>query len=285
MTGLILLLLSLAIGVGLFYWLVISTEGAYLGPRVVAFLYDRGASTYDRVKEFDSVEDAWDLAVPLQRALKGVRKPFVLDVATGTGRLPLALLRCLDFDGHIVGLDISLRMLQEARRKTAGHDDRVTLLWKDALALPFADTRFDAVSCVEALEFMADPRQGLGEMARVLRPGGTLLVTNRVGLDAFLMPGRSFSDAELRELLASLCFASVETKRWQTYYDLIWAKKEGSLLPEGRSEELRDILCCPRCSEPSLVLASARLSCQRCGLWYPVEKGIICLERSFGALA
>jgi ubiquinone/menaquinone biosynthesis C-methylase UbiE len=282
MMGLILLLLPLSIGAGLFYWLIISTEGAYLGPRVVAYLYDRGASTYDGVKAFDPVEDAWDLAVPLQRALKRVEKPLVLDVGTGTGRLPLALLRRLDFDGRIVGLDISLRMLQEARRKTAGHGDRVTLLWKDALALPFPDATFDAVSCVEALEFMADPRLGLKEMARVLRPGGTLLVANRVGFDAFLMPGRTFSDSQLKELLASLSLTSVEIKRWQTYYDLVWARKQGSLSPKERSEGLQDILCCPRCLEPSLVLASTRLSCQHCGLLYRVENGIICLERSLG---
>jgi len=280
MIGLIVLLSSLAIGVGFFYWLVISTEGAYLGPQAVAYLYDRGASTYDRVKEFDAVEDAWDLAVPLQRAVKGVKKAFVLDVATGTGRLPLALLRGLDFDGHIVGLDISLRMLQEARRKTAGYDDRVTFLWKDALALPFPDAAFDAVSCVEALEFMADPRLGFKEIARVLRPGGTMLVTNRIGLDALLMPGRTFSDEQLKELLASLSFTSVEIKRWQAYYDLVWARKEGGLLPEERKEELQDILCCPRCLESSLALASAELSCRRCGSLYPIENGIICLEGS-----
>jgi ubiquinone/menaquinone biosynthesis C-methylase UbiE len=280
MIGLVLLLLFLAIAAGFFYWLLISTEGAYLGPRAVAFLYDRGAGTYDRVKEFDSVEDAWHLAVPLQRALKGVKRPFLLDVATGTGRLPMALLRRLDFDGHIFGLDVSLKMLQEARRKTAGHNDKVTLVWKDALALPFPDAAFDVVSCVEALEFMADPRLGLGEMARVLRPGGTLLVSNRVGFDAFLMPGRTFSQQQLRELMTSLSFTSVEIKRWQAYYDLIWAKKQGSLLSEERGEELTEILCCPGCRVPSLVLASARLSCRRCGLLYPLEKGIVCLEWS-----
>lgn len=281
MIGWILLLFSLAaIGAGFFYWLVIATEGAYLGSRAVAFLYDRGASTYDRVKDFDAVEDARDLGVPLQRALRGVSKPFVLDVATGTGRLPLVLLRRLDFDCHIIGLDISLRMLQEAKRKTAGHDDRVTLLWKDALTLPFRDVAFDAVSCVEALEFMSDPCRVLREMARVLKPGGTLLFTNRIGFDAFLMPGRSFSDAHLRELLASLSFTSVEIKSWQAYYDLIWARKDGSLFAEERGKELRDILRCPRCLEPPLGLASAGFRCQRCGLLYPVEKGVVCLERS-----
>ncbi|TKJ28262.1 MAG: hypothetical protein CEE40_11855 [Chloroflexi bacterium B3_Chlor] len=279
MTVAVLVLLCLAIGVGFLYWLLVLTEGAYLGPRAVAFLYDRGASSYDRVKEFDPVDDAWDLAMPLQKALKGIRRALILDVATGTGRVPLALLRNLDFEGHILGLDISFKMLQEARRKTAGHEDRVTLLWKDGLTLSFLDNSFDAVSCVEALEFMSDPHTVLSEMARVLRPGGTLLATNRIGLDALLMPGRRFSADQLRKDVSSLGFTSVEIKTWQTYYDLVWAKKDGRLSPGERSTELEDLLCCPRCSEPSLRWVSNALSCQRCGLLYPVEKGIICLER------
>jgi ubiquinone/menaquinone biosynthesis C-methylase UbiE len=280
MIGLLLVLLVLAIGAGFFYWLVVSTEGAYLGPRAVAFLYDRGAGTYDRVKEFDAVDDALDLVVPLQLALKGVKRPLILDVATGTGRLPLALLRHLGFEGHIVGLDISLRMLQEARRKTSGHEDRVTLVWKDALTLPFPDATFHAVSCVEGLEFIGDPRLSLKEMARVLKPGGTLLATNRVGFDAFLMPGRAFSERQFREILASLGFTSVEIKRWQTYYDLVWARKEGSLPSKEGGQELEDVLRCPSCLEGSLVLASAALSCMCCCAVYPIKKGIVCLERS-----
>jgi ubiquinone/menaquinone biosynthesis C-methylase UbiE len=282
MTVLILLVICLALVAGFFYWLVVMTEGAYLGPRAVAFLYDRGAGSYDRVKQFDVVDDAWDLALPLKRALHGARRPLILDVGTGTGRVPLALLRDLDFEGRVVGLDLSLRMLKEARRKTAGREDQVMLLWKDALALPFPDNSFDAVSCVEALEFMADPRVAVEEMARVLRPGGTLVTTNRVGLDALLMPGRRFSDGRLRQLLSSLGFTSVEIKTWQTYYDLVWARKDGRLSSEEGVRDPRDVLCCPDCSERSLIAAPAALRCQSCGLRYPLDKGIICFERPLG---
>ncbi len=279
MTVAVLLLLFLVLMAGFFYWLLVTTEGAYLGPRAVAFLYDRGAGSYDHVKGFDAVDDAWDLALPLKRALDGVRRPLILDVGTGTGRVPLALLRDLDFEGRIVGLDLSLKMLKEARRKTAGHEDQVMLLWKDALALPFPDNSFDVVSCVEALEFMADPRVVVEEMARVLRPGGTLLATNRIGLDALLMPGRTFSDGQLRRLVSSLGLTSVEIKTWQTYYDLVWARKGGQLSPREGNADPQDMLCCPRCLEPSLIAVRAALSCQSCGLRYPIDKGIICLER------
>lgn len=278
MTVAIPLVLLLGLAAGFFYWLLVTTEGAYLGPRAVAFLYDKGAGSYDRVKEFDVVDDAWNLALPLKKALGGVKRPLILDVGTGTGRMPLALLRILDFEGRIVGLDRSLGMLKEARRKTAGSEDRVMLLWKDAMALPFRDHSFDAVSCVEALEFMADPRVVIEEMARVLRPGGTLLTTNRIGLDGLLMPGRSFSHGRLRQLLSVFGFTSVEIKTWQTYYDLVWAKKDGPWSSEGGGRDPRDVLCCPHCSEYSLTGTRAAFSCQNCGSRYPVDRGIIYLE-------
>ncbi|NIN69750.1 MAG: methyltransferase domain-containing protein [Anaerolineae bacterium] len=279
MTVVGLLLLFLVLMAGFFYWLLVTTEGAYLGPRAVAFLYDRGAGSYDSVKAFDAVDDAWDLAQPLKRALDGVGRPLILDVGTGTGRLPLALLRDLDFEGCMVGLDLSLKMLKEARRKTAGREDQVMLVWKDALALPFLDNSFDAVSCVEALEFMANPRAVVEEMARVLRPGGTLLATNRIGLDALLMPGRTFSHGQLRRLVSSLGFTSVEIKTWQTYYDLVWARKGGQLSPREGQPSFEEVLCCPRCWELPLRAEPAGLSCDRCSIRYPVDKGIIYLER------
>jgi ubiquinone/menaquinone biosynthesis C-methylase UbiE len=282
MTVLVMAVLCAVIGAGVLYWLVFTTEGAYLGPRAVTYLYDKGASSYDRVKAFDPVDDAWDLARPLLSTLKSARNPLVLDVATGTGRLPLALLRCLDFEGSIVGLDLSLRMLEEARRKTAGQEGRVTLVWKDGLVLPFSDETFDAVCCVEALEFMARPREALRQMVRVLRPGGTLLATNRVGLDALLMPGRSFSTQQLKGLLASLSLTEVEIKRWQTYYDLVWAKKEGDLVPGKTAGELRAALRCPQCCEAPLAFAPAAVTCRGCGERYPIERGVIMLERFNG---
>ncbi|MDH4208368.1 MAG: hypothetical protein OEV76_05805, partial [Anaerolineae bacterium] len=96
-----LALLLLAAAAGVAYWLVVLTEGAYLGSRAVRFLYDWGAASYDRVKQFDPVDDAQSLALPLLRELRGVERPLVLDVATGTGRLPRALRRNLGFQGRI----------------------------------------------------------------------------------------------------------------------------------------------------------------------------------------
>ncbi len=279
---LVLALVVVVLGIGVGYWLIVLTEGAYLGPRGVAFLYDWGAPSYDRVKDFDAVDDARALAVPLVRELRGTRRPLVLDVATGTGRLPLALLRNLEFEGSIVGLDFSLRMLEEASRKAARYQDRVLWLWKDGLDLPFDDETFDAVCCLEALEFVTDSTQAVKEMARVLRRGGTMLASNRIGIDAVLMPGKVFSKERLRTLLTDLSFDAVSVRPWQTYYDLVWATKEGILAPRDGGWTVAEVVRCPSCRRRTLSTRSASHACQNCGATYAVERGIVRLQVSIG---
>jgi ubiquinone/menaquinone biosynthesis C-methylase UbiE len=278
MTAVVLVLFALVGAAGLCYWLVVVTEGAYLGSRAVAFLYDRGAASYDEIKQFDVVDDARALGLPLARGLRSIRRPLVLDVATGSGRVPLTLLRSLEFEGRIVGLDISMRMLQQARRKAAQYRERVTWLRKDALDLPFVDEGFDAVCCVEALEFMSEPTRVLREMARVLRPGGLLLTSNRRGLDGLLFPRRAFSKDRLRAILAELAMTSVQVEQWQTYYDLVWARKEGEPGRRAGARVAGEVLRCPQCREQSLVWESARILCQGCGSSFPIRNDIICMS-------
>lgn len=216
--------LSLALAL-ILYWLLVTTEGAYLGPRVVAWLYDLSAGRYDAIKRFNPGDDDYFLALPLLRALNDVPVPRVLDVATGTARLPVALLRKPDFQGRVIGLDLSWQMLTLAQRKARRYGLRLHLIRQDAALLPFADNTFDAVTCVEALEFLANPRHALQEMSRVLRPGGVLLVTNRVNWEARLMPGKAFSNLQMRALLESLGLRQILIQRWQVCYDLVWARK------------------------------------------------------------
>ncbi len=235
--------LGIALGVvglgslgAILYWAFIITEGAYLGARVVAWTYDLTAKQYDRIKQFKLEHDVWLIAGPLLGKLKGVRAPLILDVATGTGRLPHALFSRPFFDGHLVGLDYSRKMLREAEAKLAVHAGRYTLVWHNAQHLPFPDETFDAVCSLEALEFMPNPRGVLAEMSRVLRPGGVFLVTNRINWEGKLMPGKAFRKDEFRALLQGVDLQRVEFRIWQTYYDLIFARKKGV-----RSERGRDV--------------------------------------------
>jgi SAM-dependent methyltransferase len=223
MTSLWLPLLLLA--AALAYWLLVLTEGAYLGRKVVIALYDWGAASYDRIKNVHPADDAAFLAQPLLAALKGVQSPLVLDVATGTGRLPLSLLRQWGYRGRIVGLDLSRRMLDIAQRRTQAQRHRVGLVAQNAMALPFPNECFDAVTCIEALEFLPVPQAALTEMVRVLRSGGDLLISNRVGTDALFFPGRAYRPRTLEDQLHVLGLVGVQTQRWQVHYDLVQAQK------------------------------------------------------------
>src|SRR5687768_5425079 len=142
-------------------------EGTHLGPRVQAWLYDRWAKKYDAGKQESQLRDQEMLAQPLLNVLHNVPKPFVLDFATGTGRLSYALVNNSDFKGHIIALDLSQGMLEQAASKlsnasstgltstvpplSAKVDGRVELLRHLSLPLPFHDAVFDVVCALEVL--------------------------------------------------------------------------------------------------------------------------------------
>jgi demethylmenaquinone methyltransferase/2-methoxy-6-polyprenyl-1,4-benzoquinol methylase len=94
----------------------------------------------------------------------------ILDVATGTGAVAAELLRRRP-DLHVVGIDQSPEMLAEARRRLGA---RVELHEGRAESLPFADGSFDALTFTYLLRYVDDPAATLRELARVVRPGGTI---------------------------------------------------------------------------------------------------------------
>ena len=277
--ALVLGLLGLVLVGLLLYWQLIIAEGAYLGSRVVTLMYDWSARIYERIKQYDAGDEQWFLGLPLARALALIPAPLVIDVATGTGRLPRAVLRQPAFDGRIIGLDLSRRMLREAVRRTAQFADRLTYIWQDAQDLPFDDDTFDAVACLEALEFTPDPRKVLSELLRVLRPGGVLLVTNRVGRDAKLMPGKAFPRDAFQQLLREFPLEDIKVGPWQVDYDLAWAIKIGE--PRGGGvRPLPQILRCPACGG-KLSRVGRVFRCAECGQAYPIaDDGVIEMVRA-----
>ena len=107
----------------------------------------------------------------LVRAVRAQRPARVLDLATGSGDVLLALQKQRAYTQIAVGADFCLPMLREAQAKKA-----VNLLAGDGLHLPFASATFDAVTIAWGLRNFADRQAGLTEMRRVLRPGGRLYV-------------------------------------------------------------------------------------------------------------
>jgi ubiquinone/menaquinone biosynthesis C-methylase UbiE len=96
----------------------------------------------------------------------------VLDVATGTGKVALAAAHAVGPAGHVMGIDISEGMLEQARRKSGSIPVEFRLM--DAESLEFDDATFDFVLCGFAVWFFPDIIRGVREMNRVLRPNGRL---------------------------------------------------------------------------------------------------------------
>lgn len=264
---LVILLVILGIvllGSALWYLLWL-TEGMYLGWPVVAWLYDIYASRYDRTKHYDRTYETFFLARPIINRMKndGVAAPLVLDVATGTGRIPRLLLDQDDFQGRVVGLDISRKMLFHAAVKLH-REDRGALIWHTVADLPFPDDTFDLVTCIEAWEFFPHAKEDLRELVRVLRPGGSLMITNRTGQDARAMPGKTLRTEELYNWLSNgLGMVDVDDNKWQVDYDLFWARKAGDSDPAG-PRLLAEIVRCPACGGELLPTDSFTWVCLDC---------------------
>jgi SAM-dependent methyltransferase len=102
----------------------------------------------------------------------------VLDVACGPGNISRRLLERIGEPGLLVGLDASQTMLARAVRDT--HAANAAYVRADAERLPFRDGCFDAVCCYAALYLMEHPFDAIGEMVRVLAPGGRIAVLTSV---------------------------------------------------------------------------------------------------------
>jgi demethylmenaquinone methyltransferase/2-methoxy-6-polyprenyl-1,4-benzoquinol methylase len=99
-----------------------------------------------------------------------------LDVCCGTGDLALELARRVGPEGRVVGSDFSERMLELARAKGGEAGADVRFEWADALELPYGDGEFEAVTVGFGVRNLADLDRGLGEMTRVLKPGGRIAI-------------------------------------------------------------------------------------------------------------
>jgi demethylmenaquinone methyltransferase/2-methoxy-6-polyprenyl-1,4-benzoquinol methylase len=143
----------------------------------VRAMFDRIAGLYDRMNTVMTAglhHDWRRRAADLAALAPGDR---ALDVATGTGDLALVLSRRVSPGGEVVASDFSERMLEIARAKAArGTQSALRFETANALALPYADDEFDAATVGFGARNFSDLDQGLREMARVVRPGGRVVV-------------------------------------------------------------------------------------------------------------
>lgn len=133
--------------------------------------WDRASRTFDQATFADDRRLG-----PYKRRLFAKAQGATLLVAVGTGNDFKFLPRGL----HVVGVDISERMLERAKRKAAAYDGRIELRQMDVCNLAFAHDAFDTVVTVCTFCSVPRPVVGLQELRRVLRPGGRLLMFEHV---------------------------------------------------------------------------------------------------------
>jgi SAM-dependent methyltransferase len=167
----------------------------------------------------------------------------ILDAGCGNGRYSRFLLREADPDAILTGFDYSQQMLYRARQRL--QSERVQLAAADLTRLPYADASFDAIVCGWVIEHLPDPRPGLRELARVLRPGGKLLLlaTEDTLLGAMcsrLWHCRTYNRQKLRTECAA-CGLEWQRDRW--FSRMHEHLRLGGIIMELRKTAAQDRVC------------------------------------------
>jgi len=129
-----------------------------------------------------------------------------LDIGSGTGEDAGALARAVGPSGRAVGLEFSSGLRAEAARRAASSDLAVEFIDGDAHALPFDDAALDCVRCERVFQHLSDPPRAAAEIARVLRPGGRVVLIDSDWGTAIAHPGEEIVDlagAVIREQIAN----------------------------------------------------------------------------------
>ena len=143
----------------------------------IATMFDRISPKYDALNHLLSfnIDKVWR-----RKTAKAVAKHHpktILDLATGTADLAIALAK-YNSQAHIIGMDISEKMLEIGKEKVAKKslEDQIELHIGDAAVLPFEDNHFDAVTIAFGVRNFEDLRKGLFEISRVLKPNGQAVI-------------------------------------------------------------------------------------------------------------
>jgi demethylmenaquinone methyltransferase / 2-methoxy-6-polyprenyl-1,4-benzoquinol methylase len=139
-------------------------------------MFSQIAPRYDAANDVMSlgIHRLWRrTAVRLSGAAPG---QAVLDCATGTGDLALAFKRAVGAQGSVLGTDFNADMLTPAPAKARAAGLEVAFEVADVMKLPYADGRFDVASISFGIRNVDDPAVALGELGRVVKPGGRVVV-------------------------------------------------------------------------------------------------------------
>jgi ubiquinone/menaquinone biosynthesis C-methylase UbiE len=212
-------------------------------------LFDHCAHHYLQTSQMADT-DLLDLIVRLARPQAGDQ---ALDVACGAGFLASTLAHLV---ARVEGVDLSGVMLREAER----HARSLGLVntgfqQSDSATLPFGDQVFDIVTCKLALHYFPDPDRSIAEMRRVLRPGGRLVVIDRVSsenrpqqeyhnhIEKLRTPSKIkvYAPSEIRHLIEQQGLVLEQYKDYEQYQDVDeWLQTTGAA--EEGQQQARELL-------------------------------------------
>lgn len=139
-------------------------------------MFDNISGKYDLLNRILSmgIDVSWR-----KKVVKSVKKQnpkTILDIATGTGDLAIAMAKATD--AKITGFDLSAGMLEVGKRKIAEENlqDRIEMIQGDAEKMPFADDSFDVITVAFGVRNFENLKKGLDDIYRVLKPGGKLII-------------------------------------------------------------------------------------------------------------
>lgn len=171
-------------------------------------MFDGVAKHYDRTNDVLSMGNSFIWRAATTRAVAPLPGERILDIAAGTGTSSAALAKS---GAEVVAADFSPGMIEVGRLKHPG----ITFVEADAMALPFKNGEFDAVTISFGLRNVVDPKKALAEMYRVLKPGGRLVVCE------FSTPSRALFragyGAYMKYLMPSIVGAASSNPEAYTY--------------------------------------------------------------------
>jgi demethylmenaquinone methyltransferase/2-methoxy-6-polyprenyl-1,4-benzoquinol methylase len=154
----------------------------------------------------------------------------VLDVCTGTGDLALLCAARQAGQGRVIGMDLNREMLAHAHQKQRARGAAIAWVQGDAEKLPFADERFDRVVIGFSTRNLSDLTGGLGELIRVLRPSGRLVILEtgrpahpviRAGYRAFLLTAARLLGLVLTGRLWPFTYLAGSVRRFLTPQQMV----------------------------------------------------------------
>jgi demethylmenaquinone methyltransferase / 2-methoxy-6-polyprenyl-1,4-benzoquinol methylase len=196
-------------------------------------IFDETAQWYDWTIRFLSFGSGdWYRRKALGRA--GLRPGMtILDLATGTGVVAEAAMKVTGGDIGIVGADISIGMLREARRKTG-----IPTVLSPGERLPFPDDAFDLVTVGFAMRHFSDLGTTFRELRRVLRPGGRILILEITPPQSRV--GRSLLGLYMNRIVPFAARLHSGSRRMQTLMHYYWDTTRTCVPPEAVLQSLAD---------------------------------------------